>query len=152
MPIADTILSLRCNCGNRLLLNLVGMVLADPVLDVFADLRSQFSREISLTLRHKPIVVGGARISLSAQGVEPGDELSLRIDRKLQSLDRAVVFASAADNPVPSRALGGCRGSSDRVPGQAQLRIGGHFARDRLSIVFEMPIRICEQTLDLISS
>ena len=26
-------------CNNRLLCNLVGVVLADPVLDVFADLR-----------------------------------------------------------------------------------------------------------------
>jgi len=62
------------------------------------------------------------------------------------------MFASAADNPVPSRAQGGCRGSTDRVPGQAQLRIGRQLARDRLSIVLEMPVRIREQALDLLRS
>ena len=78
-------------CGNRHLCSLVGVVLADPVLDHFADFGSEFAREISLALCHKPIVVIGARISLSAQGIERRDELSLRIDRELQSFDRAVV-------------------------------------------------------------
>ena len=53
-------------CRDRRLCNLTGVVLADPVLDHFADFGREFAREISLALRHKPIVVVGARISLSA--------------------------------------------------------------------------------------
>jgi len=54
--------------------SLVRLVLVDPVLDPFTDLHRQFARQISLTLRRQPVVVAGARIALSARGVELGNE------------------------------------------------------------------------------
>ena len=78
--------------------NLIGVVPADRFLDLSTDPLHQLASKVGLALGHKPVVVVGPCVSLSAQGIELRNEISFWIDRVLESLYRAVVCS-----PPPPR-------------------------------------------------
>jgi hypothetical protein len=78
------------------LAELIRVVSADPVFDVFPQPHGHLAAGIGFVLRDQPVVVVSADVSLSAQFIQCRDDLPLRVYRKFQSLDRAVVLGIAS--------------------------------------------------------
>jgi AIG2-like family len=112
------------NCGAVVSADLVGMVFANPLFNFFPNTDRYFSAVIGFALRHQSVIVIRADVPFFPQLIERRNEFFLRINRKLESLNGSVMFATASYHSVPCGTQGGGRRDSNRVVRQTQLHIG----------------------------
>ena len=71
------------------------MILTNPRFRLLSDLGCELAGELGFALRNKPLVIVGSDVAFAAQGIELRDQLSIRVDRKLECLNGSVVFIPA---------------------------------------------------------
>jgi len=119
------------------------MVFANPLLDLFSNTDRHLAAVVRFALRNQAEVIVPADIPLFAQFIEGRNELFLRINGKLESLNSSVMFATASYDTVSCSAQRSRSGDSNRIVGQTQLHIGRQLPSNGSLIVVETPIRDC---------